>query len=525
MGMTETYKKELLACRNGNMTNKEIAEHFHCSVRTINRHLSQLGVVQSAGRDDISDEDVLHNWNDGMTINQIAEKFDCSHETITKRLKKYGIICDRKSGILRHFEKEHESKWQDILQDLRNGMSVSAISVKYHMRLENVQRLAEKHDYHYIHCKELDDMGWQIRMAKLDDVNTKFAHTEREYLLAIYAYYEKYGTLPTVRVLAEEMGKSYVTVNSIIKSHNLCNFVDNTPSCAGVARVMDELQRMGILYEVNNRTILVTDNTRLEMDIWIPKFQLGIEINPTGTHSIDSNSRITRDYHQRKSLLAEQAGVGLLHMYDEDFCNKRKFEVFRQQLEARRESKVCVGARKCEVRDVPKKDADTFLDKYHFQGKEVSSRVRLGLYYSDVLIGVLCIGKSRYTKDLYEIIRYCMHPRFAVSGSFGKLFSHFLKTLTTSVTIVSYMDLNKRFSASNVYEKNGFEFECITKPDYVWAKKYGTPILKRYETTKKKLVAQGYAEDKTEVEIMHERGFYRMFGAGSKRYVYHHVVS
>ena len=212
-------------------------------------------------------------------------------------------------------------------------------------------------------------------------------------------------------------------------------------------------------------------------------------------------------------------------MYDEDFCDKRKFEVFRQQLEARRESKVCVGARKCKVRNVLKRDADVFLDKYHFQGKEVSSRVRLGLYYSDVLIGVLCIGKSRYTKDSYEIIRYCMHPRFVVSGSFGKLFSHFLKTLTISATIVSYMDLNKRFTASNVYEKNGFEIDGMTKPDYVWVKYDGTVVLKRYETTKKKLITQGYAENKTEVEIMHERGFYRMFGAGSKRYVYHHVVS
>lgn len=456
MGMTETYKKELLACRNGNMTNNEIAEHFHCSVRTINRHLSQLGVVKSAGRDDISDRDVLCNWNDGMTINQIAEKFDCSHETITKRLKKYGIVCDRVSGILRHFEKEHESKWQDILQDLRNGMSVSAISVKYHMRLENVQRLIQKHESDKIVVES------------------------------------KFETNPMKRLLVSD----------------------------GMIRVTDELERMEIVYELQKQ-ISIHDGGSLWMDVWLPNLQLGIKVYRISTLGSDLVGHMIAE----ESLLAEQADVGLLHMYDEDFCDKRKFEVFRQQLEARRESKVCVGARKCEVGDVPKKDADVFLDKYHFQGKEVSAKVRLGLYYSDVLIGVLCIGKSRYTKDSYEIIRYCMHPRFAVSGSFGKLFSHFLKTLTTSATIVSYMDLNKRFTASNVYEKNGFEFECITKPDYVWVKYDGTAVLKRYETTKKKLIVQGYAEDKTEVEIMHERGFYRMFGAGSKRYVYHHVVS
>ena len=85
------------------------------------------------------------------------------------------------------------------------------------------------------------------------------------------------------------------------------------------------------------------------------------------------------------------------------------------------------------------------------------------------------------------------------------------------------MDLNKILKASNVYEKHGFQFDGLTRPDYVWVKRYGTETLSRYSTTKSKLVSEGYDASKSEVEIMRDRGYFRVFGSGSKRYVF--VVS
>ena len=85
------------------------------------------------------------------------------------------------------------------------------------------------------------------------------------------------------------------------------------------------------------------------------------------------------------------------------------------------------------------------------------------------------------------------------------------------------MDLNKRLRASNVYGNNGFQFDGLTRPDYVWVKRYGTETLSRYNTTKSNLAKEGYDVSKSEVEIMRERGYFRVFGSGSKRYVY--VVS
>lgn len=115
-----------------------------------------------------------------------------------------------------------------------------------------------------------------------------------------------------------------------------------------------------------------------------------------------------------------------------------------------------------------------------------------------------------------------MHPMYIVHGCFQKLFHTFLVRLDVSCTIVSYMDLNKRLSASNVYEKNGFVLEDITVPDYTWYNRSGTDMKLRYSTTKKQLVRQGFDALKSEIEIMRAQGYYRVYGSGSKRYVYHY---
>lgn len=527
--MDNLLRDKLVVWLDDGKTVSEIADVLGKSVSTARRYLSKFGLTEHNNRDDVSDQDVLALWNAGLTMNEIAYDLACSHDTVEKRLLHLGITCDRASGVQRHFERSHEKLWDAIKCDLDQGVSLSVVHKKYHMASNSLERLLVKHDYKRPCGRVLDYCAWNKRMdfAKSPDglceqKSMRYVDTEIKYLNSIRQYAEQYGSLPTVRTLAEDMGYAFSSVNEIINSHQLSDFVDTSPSCGGVLRVMQLLQKLGVSYETNNRRILQHNGSGLEIDIWIPEFNFGIEVNPTGTHSVDSEFSSVRDvnYHQRKSLLAEQAGVGLVHLYDDDFLDDRKYQIFVNQLAYRKAGHICLGARKCELKPVSRKDSNLFLNHYHFQGSEQSSSVRYGLYFDDILVSLLCIGRSRYTSHDYEIIRYCVHPGYAVSGGFGRLFHAFLNTLEDSSTIVSYMDLNKRFSCDNVYHKNGFVAESVTQPDYVWAKKYGMPVLKRYQTTKSKLVADGYDPDKTEVEIMRERGFFRVFGAGSRRYVF-----
>ena len=499
-------------------TVKEMADIFGFSVTTMGRRLASLGLTKPANRTDIKDEDVVKDWNDGLTIIEIAKKYKASHDTITKRLKKYGIECSRVDGIKKHFKRTHADKWSDIKSDLDKGMSVTSVREKHRIRYTKLLELMELNSYRYKSDVLLSDLNDRIEMSEPKS-------TELFYLKKIKKYYLKYNELPTKHQLADISKRNVETVSRAVNRYNLNQFVLNFRSSYLVSAIIRELQELNIEYDLNNRSILVDDGRHLEIDIYLPKYNLGIEVNPVSTHSVDVGKLglSSKNYHQEKSLLAEEKGIGLIQFYDADYHDARRFEVFKEQLRALVSNKTKIGARECDVQPIDAKNCNDFLNKYHFQGMERSSSIRRGLYYDDVLVGVLTLGKSRYTSDEYEIVRYCLDPNVVIMGGFSKLFKHALEDIKVGSKVVSYMDLNKRLRASNVYENNGFQFDGLTRPDYVWVKRYGTETLSRYTTTKSKLIAEGYDASKSEVEIMRERGYFRVFGSGSKRYVY--VVS
>lgn len=496
-------------------TVKEMADIFGFSVTTMGRRLASLGLTKPADRTDIKDEDVVDDWNNGLTIIEIAKKYNTSHDTITKRLKKHGIKCSRVEGIKKHFKRTHADKWLDIKEDLDKGVSLTGVREKHCIRYTKLLELMELNSYKYKSDVLLSDLNDRIDCIENNS-------TELFYLNSIKDYYLEFKELPTTHQLASIANRHVTTVSNAIRSYNLNQFISNSRSSYLVSIILRELQNLNISYDLNNRSILIDDGRHFEIDIYLPDYNLGIEVNPVSTHSVDVGKLglSSKTYHQEKSLLAEEKGVGLIQFYDADYHDARRFEVFKEQLQALVSNKIKIGARKCSVQPIGAKTCNQFLNKYHFQGMERSSSARYGLYHGDDLVGVLTLGKSRYTKDEFEIVRYCMDPNVIVMGGFSKLFKYALKDIKAGSKIVSYMDLNKRLRASNVYEKHGFEFDGLTRPDYVWVKRYGTETLSRYTTTKSKFVAEGYDASKSEVEIMLDRGYFRVFGSGSKRYVF-----
>lgn len=502
-------------------TVREIAAAIGKSEHTVGRYLKQLGLTKAADRTDIDDKSVIKMFDDGYTIVEIANHFACSHDTITKRLNKVGITIDRETGIKKHFERTHDMLWTDIKADLDYGYQPNYISKKYKLRVDNVRRLMEKHNYTSTENILTDDL-----LAELMSHKVGASANCLKYIDVIESYCRTHNKAPSVKDIATRLHIQTQTVRLKIRKYGLCHFVRMVPLTDYVAQIVEDFDRLGIEYELNNRTVLrVNDEKTKELDIYVPSFKLGIEINPVYTHSTDTLYGVEhRNYHQTKTLLAEANGVGLLHMYDDDFFDKRKYAVFLNQFEARIKQRVKIGARNCCVKEISNSDSNLFLDKFHFQGAVNAKCVSYGLFYEDKLIGVMSVTKPRYTAHDYEILRYCQNPGYIVIGGFEKLFKTFLATLTTDASIVSYMDLNKRLSANNIYERSGFVFDRITDPDYAWYSLTENKILSRYMTTKTKLIQQGYDASKTEVEIMTERHFARVFRAGSKRYTYMHKI-
>ena len=428
------------------------------------------------------------------TVKEMADIFGFSVTTMGRRLASLGLTkpanrTDIKDG--------------DVVKDWNDGLTIVEIAKKHNASHDTITKRLKKYG---IECSRVEGIKKHFKRehaAKWLDIKK-----DLDKGMSVTSVREKHRIRYTKLLELMELN-SYEYKNTKVEDVELNSMSEQEY----IDIILKELSFLDIEY-------VVEDNY-----IHLPKYNLGIEVNPVSTHSVDVGrlGLSSKNYHQEKSLLAEEKGVGLIQFYDADYHDARRFEVFKEQLRALVSRKTKIGARECVVQSIDAKISNQFLNQCHFQGMERSSTFRYGLYHDETLVGVLTVGKSRYTQDEFEIVRYCMDPNVVVMGGFSKLFKRMLKDIESGSKIVSYMDLNKRLRASNVYEKHDFQFDGLTKPDYVWVKRHGTETLSRYNTTKSKLAKEGYDASKSEVEIMRERGYFRVFGSGSKRYVF--VVS
>ena len=178
-----------------------------------------------------------------------------------------------------------------------------------------------------------------------------------------------------------------------------------------------------------------------------------------------------------------------------------------------------IFGRKCFVKEVSSKNSREFLELNHIQGN-VNSSIKLGLYYDDELVSLMTFGGlrksmgSNHKEGVYELLRFCNKLNSSVIGGADKLLKHFIKTHNPK-EIISYAD--RRWSQGDLYEKLGFSKSNISKPNYFYIN--NTKRENRFTYRKDVLVKQGYSNDKTEHEIMLERGIYRVYDCGNLKYI------
>lgn len=269
----------------------------------------------------------------------------------------------------------------------------------------------------------------------------------------------------------------------------------------------DFLDEYKIDYTKGDRSIL----NGSELDIFIPKFNIAIEMNGIYWHSELYKSS---NYHINKTLKCNDKNIELLHIWEDDWKYKRDIikSIILNRLKITTHK---IYARKCIIDRVSSKDARIFLDKNHIQGFSPSQE-KLGLYYDNELVSLMTFG-WRFTngKKEYELIRFCNKINMSIVGSASRLFNNFISK-NNITEIISYADISI-FSGS-LYKTLGFNKVSLSKPNYFWVidgiKKH------RFNFNKKKLIKEGFDPNKTELEIMHDRGYYRVFSCGQVKWVY-----
>ena len=219
-----------------------------------------------------------------------------------------------------------------------------------------------------------------------------------------------------------------------------------------------------------------------------------------------------------KTEKCESKGVQLIHIIEDEWLYKRDICISRlKSLFKISENKI--GARKCEIKLIPKKVEKEFLEKNHIQGY-IPSVYAYGLYYNNTLVSIMSFGKYRKNmgrkniNNEYELLRFCNKLNFNVIGGAYKLLKHFIKEVNPN-KIISYAD--RRWSIGNMYEKIGFTFMKNTSPNYFYI--FGTHRKNRFGFRKNILIEKyNCPPEMTEKEFCFKQKWYRIYDCGHKLY-------
>ena len=263
-----------------------------------------------------------------------------------------------------------------------------------------------------------------------------------------------------------------------------------------------------------------------ELDIYLPEYSLGIEVNPTSTHNSTlgshGNAAKSPNYHRMKTELCEEHGIFLFHIFGYDWHHKKEIIVSMLRNLIHGNTKK-IYARNCELREVPTKSAYDFLYANHRQGG-VYSKIRYGLYYNDELVSLMTFGKLRNTlglgnedlSDCWELVRFCNKINISVIGGASKLFKHFIKTINPA-RIRSFSD--RAHTKGTLYSTLGFQAIRCGEENYMWVNLLDNKAYNRVNAQKHNL-RKFFHDDtidlsKTEREIMESHGYVQVYDSGT----------
>lgn len=270
--------------------------------------------------------------------------------------------------------------------------------------------------------------------------------------------------------------------------------------------ILDCIEALGFSGEIkrNVRDII----TPLEIDIFIPSLNLGIECSGCYWHS---DPWKPQDYHVNKVNMAEQVGIKLINIFDYEWYHKR--DIIEHRLRSALGLGRKIGARQCTVEEISSPVTRSFLKRYHLQGWVPASQ-NYGLFLDDQLVAVMTFAKPRFNKKYdFELIRYA--SCWNISGGASKLLSFFLKK-NPGCSLITYAD--RRWSNGNLYEQLGFRLTHMTSPGYWYFKDDQFKHRTVFQKHKLPQLLEKYDCNLGEVENMYENGWRRIFDCGNRVY-------
>lgn len=315
----------------------------------------------------------------------------------------------------------------------------------------------------------------------------------------------EYTEMHRIKVKCRKCGAEFITPHLGYLHYDILhckNCSDYYKHCKPSIILYDFLDSIGVEYQKNDRSVI----RPYEIDIYIPKYKLGIEVNGNYWHCEDCNKN--RDYHLMKVNLCKKQGVKLLHIFEDEVYDK--LDIIKSNILELINATEVIDAVNLEIKEVPNDMKKDFLVQNCIQGN-VRSNLNIGLFKSKELIGLVVVTKN---KDNITITRSVNKLNLSIKGIIEAAVK-FIKNKYNNETILHVID-----TRYNMFAYEGVPNK-IVMPSYWVIYKYD--MFKRIPITsfnKSIILKENPLLDKNKKlsELLKELQYYRIFDCGKLIY-------
>jgi very-short-patch-repair endonuclease len=416
----------------------------------------------------------------GTTTNLLCE--DTKKKIKITNLKKFGV--------------EHNSQCEEI-KEKKKQTSLKNCGFEYNFQSSEFRKLS-KVSNNEKYLKKISE----LLKCNVNDISVN------DNIITVKKYCEKHDSFEITKQNLYSRFITYKQINFCTKCYPINDNISIKEK--ELKNFIDEL----IINNIKNSKKIINPQ---EIDIYIPEYKLGIELDGLYWHNDIAKDK---NYHLNKTEECEKQGIQLLHIFEDEWIYKKEIvkSIIKSKLNLI-ENKIF--GRKCIIKEIDNILSSDFLKTNHIQGF-VGSKIKLGLFYNNELVSIMTFGKKRIsmgnkqpTDEEYEMLRFCNKLNTSVIGGASKLLSYFIKNYQPKF-ILTFAD--RRYSNGNLYEKLGFKFIGNSRPNYWYFKQNELIRYHRFNFRKDKLVKEGYDLNKTEHQIMAEREYLSIHDCGNMKF-------
>ena len=229
------------------------------------------------------------------------------------------------------------------------------------------------------------------------------------------------------------------------------------------------LESYNIQFQRRNRSILIKDNIRRELDFLINN-SIGIEINDIASHNSFENENKTnwfKDplYHQYKSLLAIEKGIRLIHIWEWELRNESLWSKISQWLLNNFiQFNYSINLEDCQLVYINKDIEHKFYSLYSLIEYQ-DSDICLGLIKDNVLYQIMSFKNMN---NQWYLINHGTAYNYYIDNGYQTILNSF-KSSYKLQTIIYISDISK--DDITLYDQLGFKLIDILEPSIIWCNK------------------------------------------------------